>query len=392
MTNKYKKIVFFIVFFLLLIVLHSLFVADNPAYTIETSNNKNIIEIKEPLKPKYNQNNFIITNSNENTYKISKLNYTKHAIVLPDIGYSETTGIKSFSDYWFQFVYTLKVNEPVNNLEFIVPLPINIKEQQYISDLTITPKPNIIEKGQYLSSITYIAKDSNNISAKYIIPYLDSDLKIIVEGKVKTRTYNLETAKKLNRNISPETLSSLQKYLEPQKDIESNDTYIINIAEKIQGKTQEEILENIYKYIQTNMNYKLTDCIGAKQAIIKKYGKCCDYAAVMAAMARAKGIPSRVVSGKVVDRKSTTHNWVEIYYDKYGWVTYDPAVSPANKYIHDKNGKLIRTDKIYDVSPNVKYLKIASDSFVNHIIKYSFYKNNNSVEVNVDTRAYPADY
>ena len=309
----------------------------------------------------------------------------KYDIKLNTINERKTEYIKNnvpFSDYKFKFIYTLKPNAPVKNVEFNIPLPNNIKEQQYISDLNITPKPNIIEKGLYMQIVNDGIKnltDNSDISAKFVIPYLKNDVKITIEGKVRTKTYNIKIAKKLKQNITLETQTTLQKYLQPQKNIESQDPYITSIAEKIQGKTQEEIIENIYKYIQSNMKYKGNGCIGAKQALIKGYGQCCDYAAIMVALARAKGIPARSAGGKVLNPEGNElHAWVEIYYDEYGWVTYDPSIFA-----------IIYFGKVFNVSSNRQYLKILNNSFVDNVVEYSAYRKTHRLDVEINAQAYP---
>ena len=312
------------------------------------------------------------------SYNISQLNNENENIVLPSASTPTKTDILPFSTYGFKYIYQLNVKTPVKNLEFTVPLPYNINELQYISDLKITPKPDVIEKGRF-----YRTNNSNYISAKYIIPNLDKEFKIVFEGKVKTRTYNLKAAKKINQNISPETQITLQKYLQPEKYIESNDPYIKSIAEKIQGNTQEEIVENIYKYTQDKIKYKKGLGVGAKEALMRGYGKCLDYAEIMTAIARAKGIPARVAPGKILNSEgSELHAWVEIYYDKYGWVTYDPTIEPVTKNFYDIKGNVTRSETIYSVSRNKKYLKTEGYLFAPYVMR-PFDKN-----VNVDIRAY----
>ena len=376
MINKYRNKFKFMTFFVILICLCSIFITNYQQAEGKQQENKNL---------SVNTNNTHNITLNGNTKKIDG---KKQTFVFTSDGYHQKNGIAPFYNYRFQYKYKINAAEPVKNIEFIIPIPRNIEEQQYISELTIEPKPDIIEKGKYPSyiekSISYIAKDSENISAKYFIPYLDSNLEIVVEGNVKSRAYNLKTAKSLNKNISPETQMTLQKYLQPQDRIESDDLLIKNIAEKIQGKTQEEILENIYKYIQTNMNYRLSGCVGAKQAFLAGHGQCCDYAAIMVAIARAKGIPARIVGGNVLinNQQSTAHNWVEIYYDKYGWVTYDPTIAALRESVNSL---------IYNTSPNVKYLKTCGDSFLQWLMKGGMTKNNHAINVQVKTRAYIAD-
>lgn len=69
-------------------------------------------------------------------------------------------------------------------------------------------------------------------------------------------------------------------------------------------------------------------------------GHCEFFASGMALMLRALGIPTRVVSGyrggdwsdgagAYIVRQSMAHLWVEVYFDGYGWVRFDPA-PPSN--------------------------------------------------------------
>jgi transglutaminase-like putative cysteine protease len=65
-------------------------------------------------------------------------------------------------------------------------------------------------------------------------------------------------------------------------------------------------------------------------------GYCRHFATAMAVLCRLNGIPARLVTGyapgtfSIVDngyiyRASNAHAWVEIYFDGYGWITFDPT-------------------------------------------------------------------
>lgn len=65
-----------------------------------------------------------------------------------------------------------------------------------------------------------------------------------------------------------------------------------------------------------------------------KRGVCQDFAHLMIAMCRAKGIPARYVSGYHfigdlqgghADYEQASHAWVEAYIPNKGWVGYDPT-------------------------------------------------------------------
>jgi transglutaminase-like putative cysteine protease len=67
------------------------------------------------------------------------------------------------------------------------------------------------------------------------------------------------------------------------------------------------------------------------EVLAARRGVCQDFANVMIAMCRSRGIPARYVSGYFYNGKTddseieASHAWVEIYIPGYGWKGYDPT-------------------------------------------------------------------
>jgi hypothetical protein len=72
-------------------------------------------------------------------------------------------------------------------------------------------------------------------------------------------------------------------------------------------------------------------------------GYCRYFASAMAVLCRINGIPARVVSGyspgtfswidnAYVYKASNAHSWVEVYFDGYGWIMFDPSPASAGPY------------------------------------------------------------
>lgn len=76
----------------------------------------------------------------------------------------------------------------------------------------------------------------------------------------------------------------------------------------------------------------------------QRQGHCGYFASAFVILARASGLPARLASGfarpllpnegarrEIVIRNSDAHAWAEVYFERYGWVTFDPTVgvSPA---------------------------------------------------------------
>ena len=103
----------------------------------------------------------------------------------------------------------------------------------------------------------------------------------------------------------------------------------------------------IQNYLRSNFRYSLDpSAIEPKNPIVSflfksKSGYCEYFAASMAVMLRTLGIPSRLVNGfqtgsynrigkDFVVRARDAHSWVEAYFPKYGWITFDPTPADPN--------------------------------------------------------------
>ena len=110
-------------------------------------------------------------------------------------------------------------------------------------------------------------------------------------------------------------------------------------------------VEAIELYLKTRYAYTL-DLSGPKPAdplanflFTRRSGNCEYFAAAMAVMLRAEGIPTRYVTGFLqgeyndvggdfIIRQSDAHAWVEVYFPRYGWITFDPTPGSADAHSH----------------------------------------------------------
>ncbi|WBU52208.1 transglutaminase family protein [Paracoccus sp. SCSIO 75233] len=83
----------------------------------------------------------------------------------------------------------------------------------------------------------------------------------------------------------------------------------------------------------------------AAQALSQGEGVCQDHAHVLIAMARARGVPARYVSGYLhADAEGNAHEaahaWAELYIDGLGWVGFDAAneTCPNEFYVRTGSG------------------------------------------------------
>lgn len=252
----------------------------------------------------------------------------------PPVNFSE------FNHYSFTHSFDVNTKGNLLSVDYKIYLPREDYAKQYIKINSISLQPD-----------SFNDEDGNTV-AKYKWKNISNqNFHIEVNGEAKVRTYDLKTAKRFNYNISPET--DLSRYLQSEELIESDDPFVIDIANSIGGNSREEILQNIYVYLQKNIKYTIVPNLGAKRTLTEKIGKCADYTAAMVALCRAKGIPARVVAGEMFDEQGTAHAWAEVYYDEYGWVTYDPTFEGT--YIQHPNGKVER--KLDSTEVPIDYLQ-----------------------------------
>jgi transglutaminase-like putative cysteine protease len=118
-------------------------------------------------------------------------------------------------------------------------------------------------------------------------------------------------------------------WLMPERFIEVNDQKIQTLAAELRRPTERETARNIYDWVAKNLVYAgfLANDYGAAYALQHGRGDCTEYACLVTALARACGLPARMVGGYVVAQDATPraeeyHNWAEIYLDK-SWQLVD---------------------------------------------------------------------
>lgn len=104
------------------------------------------------------------------------------------------------------------------------------------------------------------------------------------------------------------------------------DTEAVAKANKLtEGKTELEAVQAVYKYVVDNVVYDDEKAATVRSGYLPnvdetlktKKGICFDYAALMTAMLRSSGIPTRLDIGYATD---IYHAWISTYLEEQGWV------------------------------------------------------------------------
>ncbi|MEM4029155.1 MAG: transglutaminase domain-containing protein [Thermofilaceae archaeon] len=129
-----------------------------------------------------------------------------------------------------------------------------------------------------------------------------------------------------------------RRFLEPSPYIESNAPEIVSLAERLVSgaTTYREALTRISDFVSTHLVYDESiselpnyRALGALWALHARKGACVQFARLYVALARAAGIPARVVEGfdakpPAVSGERYAHAYVEVYVPGYGWLPVEP--------------------------------------------------------------------
>ncbi len=140
-------------------------------------------------------------------------------------------------------------------------------------------------------------------------------------------------------------------YLRPNQYVNYNkSTKVVKKAASLTKKSKTDLakVKKIYKYVIKYFKYdkKLAKTVKSgylpnlNKVYKKKKGICFDYAAVMTAMLRSQGVPTKLVIGYT---GNAYHAWINVYSKKKGWVSgaiyfngkkwklLDPTFASTNK-------------------------------------------------------------
>ena len=143
--------------------------------------------------------------------------------------------------------------------------------------------------------------------------------------------------------LSDEERARMKDELAPNQHIVINDQ-IRALAKEIAGDEKNVVIaaRKIYDWVLNNIEYwvkypetKKASPVGSSEyCLANKTGNCTDFHSLWAALARAQGIPTRIVYGSFFkaeldgkDKDQSYHCWPEFYVPGAGWVPHDVAVA-----------------------------------------------------------------
>ncbi|MDR1935073.1 MAG: transglutaminase-like domain-containing protein [Candidatus Accumulibacter sp.] len=126
----------------------------------------------------------------------------------------------------------------------------------------------------------------------------------------------------LRATVEAGSVAGNEDWLRPEAYVESDDPAIRQQAETLRRESPAASARAIYDWVRSNLTYAgyIAPDLGARYALEARRGDCTEFAGLVVALARALGIPARVIGGYVTEqdlvlRANAYHNWAEILFD-----------------------------------------------------------------------------
>lgn len=135
------------------------------------------------------------------------------------------------------------------------------------------------------------------------------------------------------RETAP-TEAELARYRAPNRWLQSDDRTIVHFARAARGGTVDARMRRLVAAVQERLSGPVSyrGYLTAREALELRGGDCTEYALLLAAAARSRGIPARVVAGLAYGSRFVgkphafgPHMWVQAWSGER-WVSYDAGL------------------------------------------------------------------
>ncbi len=119
------------------------------------------------------------------------------------------------------------------------------------------------------------------------------------------------------------------KYLEDSAEVQARHPKILALARELAGENRDvwQVAQDINRWVHLNLAKELVDTVTALDALHERRGECQSHTYLFTALARAVGIPTRIVNGLVYSKEYAGflyHAWPEVYVGE--WRALDPTL------------------------------------------------------------------
>jgi len=142
-----------------------------------------------------------------------------------------------------------------------------------------------------------------------------------IRVKSEPKIFDLPSLDKKNNKPDP-------KYLEETAEVQSNHRMIRRLAKELSTdiKTKWQLVKAINLWVHLNLEKEMVETVTALDALLERRGECQSHTFLFTALARASGIPTRIVNGLVYSEEYggfLYHAWPEVFVGE--WRAMDPT-------------------------------------------------------------------
>jgi len=216
----------------------------------------------------------------------------------------------------YQTTITNTTTTPLTNIRIFIAFPPPFQPYQQLID--IKPTSNLGQQATDLVGNHWLEFPCHRLAGHDSLTYGYTAL-------VRNRSVQYQFSQSIENQSIPKPLLV---YTKPEYFIESHHHLIKDLAQEL---SQDQ--PGLIPFIRTAMR-SVTKILryepqryerGAAYAIENKVGDCTEYAALFAALCRARGIPARLISGFASSKKKwERHGWSEVWIRNH-WIPVDPT-------------------------------------------------------------------
>ncbi|UNQ73293.1 transglutaminase-like domain-containing protein [Infirmifilum sp. NZ] len=226
----------------------------------------------------------------------------------------------------YEVTYTVQLTGRGEVKMLYLALPTNTSTTTIVAGPMVTPAPRSLQRDE-----------QGNLYAVY------TGVRVGPEPfKITVRFAALETVAYVPADAPVSSLAhlpdSVKPFLSPEEYIESDSPEIRALSRSLTAgsRTVLEAVRRIADYTSTQIQYNpalgtisSSWSLGALWTLHSRQGVCLQYSRLFVALARASGIPARVVGGLLAlppagEDREYLHAWAEVYVPGYGWLPVEP--------------------------------------------------------------------
>lgn len=270
----------------------------------------------------------------------------------------------------------------------VVPLPRDASGQRISSPVEIFPKPQLQGRDEKYGNPYAVFEGTAEAGESFLFEY---------SAEIKTEPQCIESSRTFTIGEYQDVENEAQLWKGAEPHMNTRDPRVISLAEKIEGDAGDILrtVKRINKYVIKNLRYgsPIEGLYNLDQVLTRKEVDCGGFSVLFIALARALGIPARLVSGFWIGhQKNTMHAWTEVLLPDGQWLPVDTSVEYLrNHYRTIKMGKVgcVGSDRLVisygsDIPVQVGNKKTVVGLFQHPFIAFSEEEKNFTIKTNLE--------